>query len=473
MVHRFSFCRWRWALLFGLGLLVFLGLNTWRSGSAVSPLLSPLPQDPYIQVYFNHSQASVYSDPYRRIKRHGDDLEQEIIKTLAQANTSIDIAVHELNLPNVAKMLRDRAQAGVRVRVIFDNKYSRPFYAKNPAGLADRDRQKVEASMALIDVNGNGRIEPAEIEERDAYTILQKAAIPVLDDTADGSKGSGLMHHKFAVIDQRIVLTGSVNWTLSGVHGDMLAPETRGNANALLRIQNPELAQRFTEEFELMWGDGPQGQPDSLFGLQKPYRPAKQSQVPGSTVTVQFSPTSPSQGWPASVNGLISKTIGNATQSVDMALFVFSEQGIVDQLAQKSVSGFQIRSLIDDEFLYRSYSEALDMLGVALPDHRCRYEARNQPWRSPILTVGTSALPQGDKLHHKFAVLDKHTVIVGSQNWSKAANQTNDENLLIIRNPTVAAHFQREFDRLYQSASLGMTPELQQRIRQQTQQCRR
>jgi phosphatidylserine/phosphatidylglycerophosphate/cardiolipin synthase-like enzyme len=60
---------------------------------------------------------------------------------------------------------------------------------------------------------------------------------------------------------------------------------------------------------------------------------------------------------------------------------------------------------------------------------------------------------------------------MGSQNWSKAANHTNDENLLVIRNPTVAAHFEREFDRLYDQAELGMTPYLQQRIEERRQQC--
>ena len=111
------------------------------------------------------------------------------------------------------------------------------------------------------------------------------------------------------------------------------------------------------------------------------------------------------------------------------------------------------------------------MLGLSLPDHRCTYEAQNAPWAEPISTVGLPDLPRGDKLHHKFAVIDHSTVIVGSQNWSKAANQTNDENLLVIHNPTVAAHFEREFQRLYQDATLGMTRRLQETITERRQRC--
>jgi phosphatidylserine/phosphatidylglycerophosphate/cardiolipin synthase-like enzyme len=130
-----------------------------------------------------------------------------------------------------------------------------------------------------------------------------------------------------------------------------------------------------------------------------------------------------------------------------------------------------IQALIDRQFIYRSYSEALDLLGTAIPDDRCQFEAHNQPWQVPISQVGTPNLPKGDKLHHKFAAIDDHTVIMGSHNWSAAANHTNDEDLLVIRNPTVAAHFHREFDRLAVDAEMGLTPELQIRIQRQRKKC--
>ena len=78
---------------------------------------------------------------------------------------------------------------------------------------------------------------------------------------------------------------------------------------------------------------------------------------------------------------------------------------------------------------------------------------------------------RGDKLHHKFAVIDGTTVITGSFNWSPAAAHTNDETLLVIHSPTLAAHFSREMDRLWQGAVLGITPRLQRTLERQTAKC--
>jgi phosphatidylserine/phosphatidylglycerophosphate/cardiolipin synthase-like enzyme len=463
----------RWGIGFGLGLLLFVGVSSQFRSKATLPTLDPLPQDPYIRAYFNQNQAATYTDPYRQITRHGDDLEQVIIDAIATAQVSIDIAVHEFSLPGIAHALAERRAAGVEVRVVVENTYSTPMAQRNPGAIAQLDEHyqaKANDLYAFIDANQDGVLGEAELRDRDALTILAQANIPLIDDTADGSKGSGLMHHKFMVVDGRTVVTGSANWTLSCTHGDFANPDSRGNANSLLVIDSQPLAQRFQAEFSELWGDGPGRNRDSLFGLQKPHRPSALIAIPGSGLTVQFSPVSKTQPWAQSVNGLIAKTLGQATQSVHLALFVFSDQAISQQLVPVANRGVSIQTLIDPSFAYRSYSEGLDMLGVTLPDHTCKRD-NSVPWANPITTVGVPVLPPGDKLHHKFAVLDQNTVIVGSQNWSQAANNTNDENLLVIRNPTVAAHFEREFQRLYDGAELGMTPQLQKAIARQTEQC--
>ncbi|MGB3291363.1 MAG: phospholipase D-like domain-containing protein [Phormidesmis sp.] len=461
----------RWIILFTLGLLLTVGSTIWRLthtpqpiAESLQPAVSPLPQDPYVQVFFNQSEASVYTDTYRQVERYGDDLEQIVIAAIEQSTRSVDIAVQSFNLPHLAQAIVKRAQAGVAIRMILENQYANPTSAS-------AQREQAEAWIGIADSDRDGTLTAIELAQANALGILKSARIPLIDDTADGSKGSGLMHHKFLVIDNRWVLTGSANMTLSGVHGDASDLASRGNANALLKIDSPALAERFTAEFNRMWGDGPAARPDSQFGLKKQYRPAEAITLPTGSITLQFSPLSPTKPWNDSVNGLIARTLAQASRSIDLALFVFSEQEIVNQLAPRVSAGITLRALIDPGFIYRSYSEALDMLGVTLPDQRCRIEAHNRPWPTPISSVGTPRLPPGDKLHHKFAVIDAATVIIGSQNWSQAANTENDETLLVIRNPMVAAHFSREFERLYRDPYLGNTPLLQRKIEAGHQRC--
>lgn len=439
-----------------------------------SNLLPPLPQDPWVQVYFNQQQGAQYQEPFRPQQRFGDDLEQVIVEAIAAANSTVEVAVQELRLPKIARTLVERHQAGVQVRVILENNYSRPFSQLTPREvqtLDERSRQRYAEFRQLVDQNQDGKLSPDEIAQRDALVILQQGGVPMVDDTADGSKGSGLMHHKFVVVDGTTVIVTSANFTTSDIHGDFRSPSSRGNPNNLLKITSGELASRFQAEFNLMWGDGPGGKTDSRFGVKKPPRQFSPLAVGNNLITVQFSPTGSRVPYAASANGLIGRTLATATNSVDLALFVFAEQKLVDLLETRHRQGVMVRSLIDASFAYRYYSEGLDMLGVALPDQQCRYPLDNRPWQNPITTVGVPQLPPGDLLHHKFAIIDGKTIITGSHNWSASANYNNDETLLIITNPTVAAHFVREFDRLYQGATLGISPSLQNKIDQAAKEC--
>lgn len=466
------------ALVLGLGFIILLSLRfvEREDRSASFQLREPLPQDPFIQVYFNHSAAAQYTEPYRGITRRGDDLEQRIVDAINNAQTTLDVAVQELRLPKIAQAVGDRYRAGVRVRVIIENTYNNSLALLSPAEverLEERERERYAEAMQLVDLNQDGQASQQELDQRDALVILNNAGVPLIDDTADGSKGSGLMHHKFVVIDGQTVVTGSANFTTSGIHGDFLAPETRGNANHILVIESPRLAERFTEEFNLMWGDGPGGEADSKFGLQKkPSRPAQQVTVGSTSMVVMFSPFSRSESWEQTTNGLIGQSLDLAAQSVDLALFVFSEQPLVDILRSRHQQGVTIRALIDPSFAYREYSEGLDMMGLELAGRNCKLEAGNRPWASPIDTVGIPNLPRGDKLHHKFGVVDDEIVITGSHNWSASANHSNDETLLVIdNNSTVAAHFEREFEQLYADAFLGVPPGIQNKLDDRKRQC--
>ncbi|TRU11764.1 MAG: competence protein ComE [Microcystis sp. Msp_OC_L_20101000_S702] len=448
---------------------VFL-LGGCHSLNAIQNRPQPLPQDQYIQVYFNYNQAqgSNYTDPYRQINRPGDNLEQIIIDNINSAKSSINLAVQELRLPAIAQALVARQQQGIKVRVILENIYNQPIHslAKNQEQLSDREQERYQNLFDLVDLNRDGKLSAEEIAQRDAITILKKAGIPLIDDSADRSKGSGLMHHKFMVIDHHTTLISSANYTLSDIHGDFSNPQTVGNANHLLVITNPPLARVFQKEFNLMWGreDRPR------FGLDKPQRKPQTITIGNSSLTVKFSPDSTAYPWAITSNGLIGETLNKAKKSVDLALFVLTEQPLANILDQRHQKGIEIKALIDPSFAFRYYSEGLDLLGVAL-SNKCRYEPDNQPWQNPINTLGVPALAAGDKLHHKFGLIDDKIVITGSHNWSAAANHQNDEALVIINNPTVAAHFDREFQYLYRTAKLGLPETIKNRIERDRKNC--
>lgn len=423
-----------------------------------------------LQVAFNQKPGRQFTDGLGR-DREGDDLEGWLLASLEQAQTSIDVAVQEIQLPRIATLLVQKHQAGIPVRVILENQYRQPWSQRLSAPMSDRDRQRLENYRQLADRDGDGQLSPAEIATGDAIVILERAGVPILDDTADGSKGSGLMHHKFAIIDRRWVVTGSANWTASDMFGDPGRLASRGNANHLLGFRSPALATLFQEEFDWMWGDGPGNLPNSRFGLGKPPRSPQSVQVGDTRVLVQFSPYSLSLPWEQTTNGTIARYLAQAERQIDLALFVFSEQAIADVLEGRSQQGTQVRLLIDPGFAYRPYSELLDTLGLTLPDRDCRVEPNNRPWSTPLTTAGVPRLTPGDTLHHKFAAIDGKIVLTGSHNWSAAANHNNDETFLAIANPDLAQQFGAEFERLYANAFLGIPPALQRRVNEANRRC--
>jgi competence ComEA-like helix-hairpin-helix protein len=214
--------------------------------------------------------------------------------------------------------------------------------------------------------------------------------------------------------------------------------------------------------------------------------------VGDATVQVKFSPTPADVPWEFSSNGLIARTLAQSRKSIDLALFVFSDQQIANQLETTAQQGASIRVLIEPSFAYQFYSEALDLLGVALParrrtsqaeevelsgegedrsDHLCPIESQNHPWTKPLQTVGITQLPPGDLLHHKFGVMDGRTVIMGSHNWTEAADHQNDETLLVIEHPTITAHYQREYERLWANSRLGLASKIHEVAQVLAQQC--
>jgi phosphatidylserine/phosphatidylglycerophosphate/cardiolipin synthase-like enzyme len=430
----------RRVLAFVVCLIVGIVLvNTLRPAPTLE-LVKPLPQDPAVKVYFNHSQASKYEDPYRHFIRKGDNLEQQMIDAIAQAKSTVDVAVMEFRLPKLAEALITKHSAGVKVRLMIDNKYNKTLTDYTSEEIARMNRHD---KLALEELKRY----PA-----DALALLRESGIEIKDDTSSyAPKGSGIMHHKFIVIDRKTTIISSANFTTSDMHGDFNNFETRGNPNnALVIPDNTELAQAVTDEFNYMW--------QGLFKSHKPYRPPVTISVGQGTITVNFSPATSKKDIEKTSNGLIAQLINKASSSVHIAVFVYSDQKISDTLGEvRDRQVEDIKVLIDPDFYKQPYSKAYDAMGVCPSPGKKASKIAVKPWKNPITTVGYPTAPTGDRgVHSKMAVLDSRVAIAGSHNWSNSGNYSNDETLIAIDNLTVAAHYEREFSRLYKTAVLGL-----------------
>ncbi|BFT32351.1 DUF655 domain-containing protein [Alteromonas sp. D210916BOD_24] len=362
-----------------------------------------------IQVFFN---ADVNAPAVK------SDLEAKIIELIDQSQQTLDIAVYDIDLPNIATAIVNAKSRGVEVRVITDN-------------------------------------DNIGAENQHALSILTNGGVPYIDDTADGTAGSGLQHNKLIVVDHRYVLAGSTNFTQSGIHGDLDAQGnlvSDGNDNHILIIDSVQLANEVSAQLDLMWGDGPGGVTDSLFGLSKPDHAVTTVYTTNDNIRidVQFTPQSKSNFQGSGIE-TIENFVSTAQSEIDFAQFVISSQDIADAAEIPNNNGATVRGIGDSSFFYRYYSEFQDMLGnVILKDDGTEEVdsftgAVNKPWTTPAQMRVASHLMGGDKWHHKYIRVDDK-VLTGSHNASGAASFTNDETILIIYDAQTAAEFKGHFD---------------------------
>jgi phosphatidylserine/phosphatidylglycerophosphate/cardiolipin synthase-like enzyme len=111
--------------------------------------------------------------------------------------------------------------------------------------------------------------------------------------------------------------------------------------------------------------------------------------------------------------------------------FIFTSDWIADAMLERAEDGVVVQGVIESRNAEREYSE-YDHLRRGVHD---------------VLVDGNPYI-----MHHKVIIIDDETVILGSFNFTVSADESNDENLLIIHDPEVAALFVAEFGRVYEQA---------------------
>jgi phosphatidylserine/phosphatidylglycerophosphate/cardiolipin synthase-like enzyme len=124
--------------------------------------------------------------------------------------------------------------------------------------------------------------------------------------------------------------------------------------------------------------------------------------------------------------------INRANRSVYVAVYSFTRDSLATALISAKERGVEVRVVIERERAY---------------EHGSEYPR--------LKSAGVDVRLDGNPnlMHHKFMVIDGYIVVTGSYNWSSAAEDRNDENIVVILDRDVAQRFVQEFERVWQMAS--------------------
>jgi cardiolipin hydrolase len=127
---------------------------------------------------------------------------------------------------------------------------------------------------------------------------------------------------------------------------------------------------------------------------------------------------------------LLASQLEAARERIDAAVYTITDDTIAEALRRAHERGVRVRILSDDEKTGDPGSDIwrLQRAGLAVRTDQ-----------SPTL------------MHHKFAVIDEHTLLNGSYNWTRSGASENQENFLVTGDPALVHAYSQAFERLWRA----------------------
>lgn len=148
-------------------------------------------------------QESIATAEIETLFSPGVSLQESILKEVEATTSTLDLAIHEMTSHDMAQALVKAKQRGIKVRVIADSKQA--------------------------------NIKTSKI----TYLIQQGILVKVL-----GKKEKGVMNHRFAILDGKRVLTGSLDWSEASL---------KWNYENILILHGSEVVAIYQKEFDRLW----------------------------------------------------------------------------------------------------------------------------------------------------------------------------------------------------------------------------
>lgn len=293
---------------------------------------------------------------------------KEILSNIKNSKSTIDMAIYGYSsTPELELALSDAAKRGVKIRMVYDlNKKGENIYP-------------------------------------DTDTI--KKLIP--DNTSDlhSKEAVNIMHNKFYIFDDKILITGSANLS----HTDM----SGFNSNSVVVIDSPEVAKIYKQEFEQMFSE--------KFHNQKSVIQKDRINIGKTELEIYFSPKD------KGTKKAILPLINNARDYIYIPTFMITDKGITDALISAKKRGVDVKIIVDalNASAWHSKHNILRLEGISVKTEN-----------------------YAGKMHSKSIIVDDLYTIIGSMNFSQSGEDKNDENFIMIKDSGIAKAYKNVF--LYQ-----------------------
>lgn len=292
---------------------------------------------------------------------------KEILTNINNAKESIDIAIYGYSrTPEIENALISASKRGVKIRLVIDS---------------DQKGENIYPDTDII-----------------------KKILPDNISDINSAEVQNIMHNKFYIFDNKILITGSANLS----HTDM----SDFNSNSMIVIESPEAAKIYKQEFEEMFG--------GKFHNDKILHKNKNIKIDNTELQIYFSPQD------KSITNAVIPLINKAEKYIYIPTFVLTDKKLTSALISAQQRGVDIKIIID----------ALN----ASVKHSKHRELRN----GGILVKTEN---YAGKMHSKSMIIDDKYTIIGSMNFSYSGENKNDENLIIINDSNIARSYRDFFMR--------------------------
>lgn len=316
-----------------------------------------------VKIYFADSTTKLNPD-----RNCSSSICQEILTNINKTQSTIDMAIYGYSAtPKIEDALKSAINRGVKIRMIYD--------------LDSKGENIYPDTSKLVSI------------------------IPNSKNDGESADAKNIMHNKFYIFDNKVLITGSANLS----HTDM----SGFNSNSIVVINSSEVAKIYKNEFEQMFS--------GKFHSEKFSQNKHRISLSGTEMDIYFSPQD------KSITNAVLPLIRNAKKYIYIPTFVLTEKRVTEELIKANQRGVDVKIIIDalNASIKHSKHKELRMGGILVKTEN-----------------------YAGKMHSKSMIVDDEYTIIGSMNFSYSGENKNDENLIVIKNPQIAKFYKEFF--LYQ-----------------------